>query len=506
MPMREIVGLLRDLVDSSGVQLKGLQQLLLAQHREGPRPPSYQVLSDRLRGRGLQNNASLIYAIIAVLAPPERKEGMTEEVRQHLVNAPATLAAGSTQPSQEPTPDSPDPELLDVLRENRDLRSKVERIERRLARKEKRLQALRDELAAAERRAPAPSVGPARDEPTTVIPSFPDEGVAATRLADSDIAAATSSPSAAAAGTESSSGSSDVATVADALRGMPDFEATTANALRHAFDSVLDGRRTGRFDPATLGKSEKVYLGAKVTHELTAAWGFPPGQETTDLPIGRQQVVLKFTTGATWTITPGEVGRVCLLVSANDERSCWSLGLIRIEPGHLSGAANRDFKRTLSAAGRQAVTWLFHNAHLPENTLLHLPAPLREKIFATEVSRRGSQARVNNLFRLAQGRLLNRTTISTVAVTADGPKRVRTAREALRGDGILVLGGTSRQATIARSLGLPVPRDGEWVSQRVTRRRPEHGDAPSIALSDEMWTLAGPDDPIEKAPSLAKLW
>ncbi len=506
MPMREIVGLLRDLVDSSGVQLKGLQQLLLAQHREGPRPPSYQVLSDRLRGRGLQNNASLIYAIIAVLAPPERKEGMTEEVRQHLVNARATLAAGSTQPSQEPTPDSPDPELLDVLRENRDLRSKVERIERRLARKEKHLQALRDELAAAERRAPAPSVGPARDEPTTVIPSFPDEGFAATRLADSDIAAATSSPSAAAAGTESSSGSSDVATVADALRGMPDFEATTANALRHAFDSVLDGRRTGRFDPATLGKSEKVYLGAKVTHELTAAWGFPPGQETTDLPIGRQQVVLKFTTGATWTITPGEVGRVCLLVSANDERSCWSLGLIRIEPGHLSGAANRDFKRTLSAAGRQAVTWLFHNAHLPENTLLHLPAPLREKIFATEVSRRGSQARVNNLFRLAQGRLLNRTTISTVAVTADGPKRVRTAREALRGDGILVLGGTSRQATIARSLGLPVPRDGEWVSQRVTRRRPEHGDAPSIALSDEVWTLAGPDDPIEEAPSLAKLW
>ncbi|WP_267713884.1 hypothetical protein [Streptomyces sp. CoH17] len=102
--MREIVALLRDLVDSSGVQLKGLQQLLLAQHREGPRPPSYQVLSDRFRGRGLQNNASLIYAIIAVLAPPERKEGMTEEVRQHLVNARATLAAGRTQPSQEPNP------------------------------------------------------------------------------------------------------------------------------------------------------------------------------------------------------------------------------------------------------------------------------------------------------------------------------------------------------------------------------------------------------------------
>ncbi|MCX5441269.1 NaeI family type II restriction endonuclease [Streptomyces sp. NBC_00063] len=503
MPMREIVGLLRDLVDSSGCQLKGLQQLLLAQHREGPRPPSYQVLSDRLRGRGLQNNASLIYVIIEVLAPPERKEAMAEEVRRHLVNARAVPAVRSPQTSREPTPGTPDPELVDVLRENRGLRSKVDRMERRLARKEKDLQALRDQLAAVERRAPASSVGP-RDEPTAVAPPSPEERVAAARSGNADLAAATSGPSFA-VGAGTGSGSSDVATVADALRGMPTLEATTANALRYAFDSVLDGRRTGRFDPATLGKSERAYLGAKVTHELMAAWGFQPGQET-DLLIGRQEVALKFTTGATWTVAPEEVGRVCLLVSANDQRSRWSLGLVRIESGHLSRTANRDFKRTLSAAGRQAIIWIFHNAQLPENTLLHLPAPLREQIFATEVGEGSSQTRTNNLFKLAQGRILNRTTVSTVSVTADGPKRVRAAREALRSDGILVLGGTSRQATIARNLGLPVPRDGEWISRRVTRRRPEHGDAPSIALSDDVWTLAGPDDPVEKAPSLASLW
>ncbi|MFI8792933.1 NaeI family type II restriction endonuclease [Streptomyces sp. NPDC055105] len=503
--MRQIVGLLRDLVDGSGIQLKGLQQLLLAQHQEGPRPPSYQVLSDRLRGRGLQNNASLIYAIIGVLAPPERKEAMAEEVKQHLVNARAVRASRSVQTSHEPTQGSPEPELVDVLRENRGLRSKIDRMERRLARKEKDLQALRDQLAVVEGRAPASSIGP-RDEPTTVIPPSVEESAAAARSVDVDLAAATSSPSfAVGAGTGTESGSSDVATVADALSRMPDLEATTANALRYAFDSVLDGRRTGRFDPATLGKSEKTYLGAKVTHELIAAWGLQPGQET-DLQVGRQEVALKFTTGATWTVKPEEVGRVCLLVSANDQRSCWSLGLVRIEPGHLSGAANRDSKRTLSAAGRQAVIWIFHNAQLPENTLLHLPKPLREQIFATEAGGGSNQTRTNNLFRLAQGRVLNRTTVSTVSVTADGPKRVRAAREALRGEGILVLGGTSRQATIARNLGLPVPRDGEWVSRRVTRRRPEHGDAPSIALSDDVWTLAGPDDPVEKAPALAELW
>ncbi|GLV88651.1 hypothetical protein Slala04_01050 [Streptomyces lavendulae subsp. lavendulae] len=502
-PMREIVRLLRGLVTSSGIRLKELQQLLLAEHREGPRPPSYQVLSDRLRGKGLQNNASLIYAIIAVLAPPESKDALVEEVRQHLLNARSAPATGSQQAPQA----KPEPELLDVLRENRALRREVERLERRVARREKELHALRGRLAAAEGRAPAPpaSAGPAQDEPTAVPGLSVGEITEPVGSVHPHPAAATNTPSPSDSGSGTGSGSSDVLAVADVLRGMQDIEAVTAAALRNAFDSVLDGRRTGRFDLATLGKPEKAYLGAKVTHELMAAWGFQPGGET-DLLIGQQEVTLKFTTGSTWTVTPGEVGRVSLLVSANDQRSCWSLGLIRIEPGHLSGAANRDFKRTLSAAGRQAVVWLFQDAPLPENTLLHLPAPLRDRIFAPEAGGGGSQARAKNLFRLVQGRVLNQTTVSTVSMTADPVKRIRGARDTLREEGILVLGGTGQQAEIARTLGLPVPRKGEWVSRRVTRLRPHHGDALSVTLSGEAWTAAGPDDPVEEAPSIATLW
>ncbi|MGW0283633.1 NaeI family type II restriction endonuclease [Streptomyces sp. NPDC003236] len=504
-PMREIVRLLRDLVDSSGIRLKGLQQLLLAEHREGPRPPSYQVLSDRLRGRGLQNNASLIYSIIAVLAPQERKEAIADEVRQHLLDARAVLAAASPQASQKPASGRTDPELVDVLRENRVLRNKVERMERGLARKEKELQALRERLRAAERPTSTVLVGSTQDEPTTVTRFSPHTSAASVPSVRADVTAATDAPASAAdAGTGYMYESSDVTTVSDALRDIPDFETTTAAALRNALDRVLDGQRTGRFDLAKLVKTEKIYLGAKVTHELMAAWRLQPGRET-DLLIGRQEVALKFTTGSTWMITPGEVGRMCLLVCANDQRSCWSLGLIRIAPGHLSKAANRDFKRTLSAAGRKAVVWLFRDAPLPENTLLHLPASLRAEIFASDVSGRGSQARANNLFRLVQGRILNRTTISTVSLDTDYVKRARAARETLRAEAILLLGGFGQQAEIARTLGLPVPRNGEWVSRRVTRRRPHHGDAPSITLSDEMWTLAGPDDPVETAPSVAAL-
>ncbi|MEU6210432.1 NaeI family type II restriction endonuclease [Streptomyces sp. NPDC047023] len=500
-PMREIVRLLRGLVDGSGIRLKGLQQLLLAEHREGPRPPSYQVLSDRLRGKGLQNNATLIYAIITVLAPPERKEALIEEVKQHLLSARAVPAASSPEAQQQPAQGKPVAELLDVMRENRALRREMERLERLLARKEKELQTLRDRLTAAQLQAstlaPPMAVGPTQGEPTANTTLSLNEIATRVHSVHAESSAATSTA-------PRNSGPSNVSVVADVLNDIEDFEATTAAALRRAFDSVLDGRRTGRFDPATLGRSEKTYLGAKATHELMEAWEFQPGRES-DLLIGHQEVTLKFTMGSTWTITPSEIGRVCLLVAANDQRTCWSLGLIRIKPDHLSGAANRDFKRTLSAAGRQAVVWLFQNAPLPENTLLHLPAPLRAQIFASEAGGSGGQARTVNLFKLVQGRVLNRTTVSTVSMTADGLKRIRDARDTLRREGILVLGGTVQQGEIARTLGLPVPRNGEWVSQRVTRLRPDHGDVPSITLSGEVWTAAGPDDPVEEAPSLATL-
>ncbi|MFK0050016.1 NaeI family type II restriction endonuclease [Streptomyces sp. NPDC090741] len=355
-----------------------------------------------------------------------------------------------------------------------------------------------DQLAAAKLRFPFPraAADPTQGVRSAVTPGAVDEVPAAVRSTDPD-------PGATVQKSSTGSGLFDVAfsAVADALRGMRDFEALTAAALRRAFDGVLDGGRTGRFDVNTLGTAEKVYIATKITHELLGAWGFQPGRGT-GLLIGGQEVTLKVTMGRTWTIAPGEVGTLCLLVSADDQRSCWSLGLIRIEPEHLiRGLGNRDGKRMLSAAGRQATAWLFPDAPLPENTLLHLPAPLREELFAPEAVGGSSQDRTNSLLRLVQGRVLNRTTIRTVALSEDAPKRVRDARNDLRREGILVLGGMRQHAEIARSLGLPEPRNGEWVSQRVTRRRPDHGGSPSVTLSGEVWTVAGPDDPVEEAPN-----
>ncbi|MGW2681472.1 hypothetical protein, partial [Streptomyces sp. NPDC001436] len=142
-PMQKVVGILRGLVDDSGLLLKGVQQLLLANHEAGPRPPSYHVLSQRLRGDGLQNNAWLIHLIIETLAPRDRKEPLAAEVSRHLSDARAAGMARAAKAQQEPAREAATGELVDVLRENRELRREVEQLKRRLGRKDKDLRTLR---------------------------------------------------------------------------------------------------------------------------------------------------------------------------------------------------------------------------------------------------------------------------------------------------------------------------------------------------------------------------
>ncbi|MFF9010479.1 NaeI family type II restriction endonuclease [Streptomyces goshikiensis] len=496
-PMQDIVRLLRNLVDGSGLRLKGVQQRLLEQHREGPRPPSYDVLSRRLRGEGLQNNAWLINAIIEALAEPEHRNVLAEEVRQHLLDARAARASSRGQAPQESHQETESPELLEVLRENRELNKVTQRLERRLARKDRELLILREQLEAVSHRPATPrhAAGPlqAVRDVRGQVPGSDSPAVGSRPVPETD--SVHSAPS---------SSPSDVLAVADALRDVRGFEAVTANALRDAFDAVLDGARTGRFDVATLGTTEKVYIATKIIHMLREAWGLPPGSGT-GLTIGNRRVTLKVTLGRTWVIAPDDVGTVCLLVTADDQRSRWSLGLIRIEPEHLiREVSNRDRKRMLSAAGRRAALWIFQDAPLPENTLLHLPEDLRESVIASATSggSSSSSSRIAGLFKLVQGRLINHTALRTIAMRQDAGRRVREAQNAVRREGILVLSSMGAGPEIARSLGLPEPRTGEWVSQRITRLRPGHAESPSVTLSGEEWTVAGPDDPVEAIPDL----
>jgi hypothetical protein len=230
-------------------------------------------------------------------------------------------------------------------------------------------------------------------------------------------------------------------------------------AIRLAIDWVIDGARTHRYSIDQLQTSEKVYIGNRVEHELLHQWELEK-EGLLDTHIEGIAVDVKFSIGKSWMIPPEAVGHLCIIVSANDERSVFCLGLFRVRQSHLgSGKGNRDGKRSINKLGKQAIRWLVVDHSLPRNFLLQLDAGVRDNIF----SHRSGQARVTELFRTVQRIPVPTTAIDTLAVQRDPSKRIRDARKALKSEGIKVLGWRYDRARILE-WGLPSLDDDDWVS------------------------------------------
>jgi Restriction endonuclease NaeI len=280
-----------------------------------------------------------------------------------------------------------------------------------------------------------------------------------------------------------------------------------AAALRRTLDMLLDGPNTGRYRWDQLYKTEKTHCGTIVEINLQREFEFRSGVKL-DYSITGIEVDCKYSQNlGGWMIPPEAAGELCLLMWANDEQGRWSAGLVRAREEWLNQGSNRDSKRTLNSAGRQAISWLFQYSLLPENGLLRIPPPDAKAIFA----KNSGQQRINELLCRATGVILSRTVISTVATGNDKPKhdplrRLRSGKQGARGQlrhkGVVVFGDYRSHQETAAHLGLPVPGESEFVSARLTRRRPRHGDAPYIHLAGEEWVVAGPEDPVEEAPEL----
>ncbi|MET9378836.1 NaeI family type II restriction endonuclease [Streptomyces sp. NPDC002992] len=493
--MSSIVILLREVIDESGIGLRGLAEKIRAEQPQGPLPRGYQTLSKRLRGIGLQNDPHLIHAIIAICTQGERQLDVTSHVTELLADARGAAVIPKTAPRKQPA--ATDRQLLDALTENNTLRKKMERLRIRAERAEKKLAKAQELLAASDpqtrRRPPLRQLAAGESAPLSSRPWKQSAAAAA--------APSTEPVTHAAAGSQRGKDSPNLEEVISFLREVPGLQQRTASSLRAAFDSVLDGERTGRYDLATLGKAEKTYLGSRVEHYLWEAWGLTKNSANNRL----REVPLRFTWTSTWMLGPEHVGRVCLLMRANESDSRWSLGVLDAKPEHLNRLnGNRDGKTTLSAAGRAAIRWLVEDASLPENALLHLDQATLTQVFspASDAAATHAQGRTDNLFRVVQGRLIDRAAVSTVAMTSDIPRRVRQAHHNLRSEGVLVLGPHMSHLQVAAALRLPQPDNGQWVSTRVTRRRPGDGDAPFAQINGEQWRVATPDDPVETAPLL----
>jgi hypothetical protein len=299
--------------------------------------------------------------------------------------------------------------------------------------------------------------------------------------------------------------------VSNALQSADPTGEMFAGVLRETYDQLYDGQRTGRYSWEQLRKTEKTYMGTLVEINLHRAFEFADGVKM-DYLIDGVDTDCKFSQRlGGWEIPPEayEGKHVCLVVWASDEESRWEAGVIRVsDDPRLLGPENRDRKRKLTPAGESTIRWLYSKPALPENLLLHIPALLCEKIFNPDPSSPrppSGPRKINMLFRLVQGRLVNRASVLTVAQQQDGLKRPRDARlpEHLGKEGILVLGHQEHDPLIAEDLGLPRPPKGSFISVRVVEAEDGYP-SKTAEIAGQRYRVATDSDPIRPAPPLPR--
>ncbi len=287
--------------------------------------------------------------------------------------------------------------------------------------------------------------------------------------------------------------------VVEILRAEDPDGARTARVLRDTLDQLYDGQRTGRYRWEELHKTEKTHCGTLVEINMQREFDFDDGVDL-DYCIAGVDVDCKYSQRlGGWMIPLEARGRLCLLLWANDPSSRWAAGVVRATPGHLSEGGNRDSKVNLNRAGRDSITWLFRDQELSPNVLLQLPEADVERI----LNGPSGAARVRDLFRLAQQLRISRGVIATVAQQVDYMKRVRAnggARDALRPEGIVILGPWDSHRRIAIELEVPVPAADEMVSVRLTPTSTPG--ARTAQISGRFWRVAEPDDPVVPGPRL----
>ncbi|MEV6119932.1 NaeI family type II restriction endonuclease [Streptomyces sp. NPDC052077] len=304
--------------------------------------------------------------------------------------------------------------------------------------------------------------------------------------------------------------------VYDHLRGLEGARERFASVLRETIDQLLNGEVTGRYDWKTLFKTEKTHAGTLVEINLQREFQFDDGADVAnglhpmDYRIRGIDVDCKFSQDfGGWMIPPEAMGYLCLLVWADDYQSKWSAGLFRVREQWLNTGGNRDRKLTVKAEHRSKIAWLWRDAELPRNVLLHLGDDVRGKILI-EGARKG-QRRVIELFRRVQNQRIGRGAIRTAAQQLDYMARLREgdgrARTVLREEGILIVGPYGRHRAIAHDIGAEVPGRGEFVSFQVAKAQPGHGDRRRVLLDGREWVLVGPHEhsPAETAPRLPKV-
>ena len=301
----------------------------------------------------------------------------------------------------------------------------------------------------------------------------------------------------------------DLDAVTERLLALDPDGSRFAVTLRDTYDQLYDGQRTGGFRWEDLHKTEKTYMGTIVEINVHREFDFEDGLQM-DYRIAGIDVDCKYSQRlGGWEFPPEayENAHICLVLWASDNESRWEAGLIRVsEAAGFLGSENRDRKRKLIGDGIRHVRPLYDAPTLPENLLLHIDEATRRRIFNPPEARRArpsGQAKINELFRSVQGRLVNRASVLTVAQQKDSMKRPRDARrqQHLGKEGILVLGHQEQDPLVAEALGLPHPPKGSFISVRVVPAEDSYVGT-TAEIGGARWRVAREDDPVVAVPTM----
>lgn len=235
--------------------------------------------------------------------------------------------------------------------------------------------------------------------------------------------------------------------------------------VQDAIDFVIDPVRTGRTRLVELDNVEKTFVGLKVEHFFRDFIDVPKGIR--DLNIDGLDVDIKNTVGTAWTIPPETYrnSEPVLLFLIADALGYCSVGLFVARPEYLRPGANRDAKRSTSAASRQHIFWLVEKEKLPDSRW----AGIDMERFRELREMAGGSRRAAAFFRESLDRPVHRSIVQSLLHDQhDYMKRLRAnggARDILESDRIALLSGTFDQAAIVR-LGLPDTEADEFIAHQ----------------------------------------
>jgi hypothetical protein len=268
-----------------------------------------------------------------------------------------------------------------------------------------------------------------------------------------------------------------------------------AGVIEGAGAYLLDGERTGRFDWDELSKGEKTLFTPIVSRLMRRDFALEDSRDTSFMLDGIGFDVLFSRPRFRWSFPRELVGRLCVVIHADDKTGRFGYGIVRVDDEYLNSGGNRDGRRMLSSRGRDAIRWIHDDAVFAASVLWRLDPTSREAILRN----RSSVDRVAELFRRVQGSIISRTDVATVALQADPTRRLRDARVQLGEEGIALLSDRPPERAILRALGLPVPGPRNWVSVRIAAAD-DDDPGPVVELRGKAWRRALPEDPETPLP------